>query len=311
MRSSDNVLALSDSAQLRREIAEFVRCASTEITTHDERVIADLGKVLSPGTTVYVAHTPKASLDDVVRVSQKVQSVGLRASPHIVARRIPDEIALRAALGDLRRAGVEQVLLVAGDRQTPVGPYENTLQVIEPGLLTEAAIRHVGVAGHPEGLKGVEPERLWEVLRRKQEFGRRSATSMHVVTQFGFDPRGICAWVQSLATHEIALPVHVGIAGPTSLAKLMRFAVACGVGASLRMAANNMKSVARVAGMALTPEEMLPVLVQCQEAWSLAQIVQPHFFSFGGALQTSAWIRAVGAGDFHLTSEGKIELHDR
>jgi methylenetetrahydrofolate reductase (NADPH) len=258
---------------------------------------------------VYVAHTPKASLDDVVRVSQKLQSVGLRASPHIVAHRIPDERALRVALEDLRGVGIEQVLLIAGDRETPVGPYQDTLEVIDSGLLAGVGIRYLAVAGHPEGINGVDSERLWDALRRKQEFGRRrSGISVHIATQFGFDPLGICAWVRSLATRGIALPLHVGVAGPTSLMKLMRFVVACGVGASLRMATKDMKTVTRVARAAMTPEEMIPALIQCQAEWGLSQIMQPHFFSFGGVLQTSDWIRAVGAGNFRLASDGKIEV---
>jgi methylenetetrahydrofolate reductase (NADPH) len=306
MRGSDTVLALSDSVDPRWGIVELMRRASTEITTHDEHVVCDLGRALPPGTTVYVAHTPKASLDDVVRVSQKVQSVGLRASPHIVARRIPDESVLRAVLRNLRSAGIEQVLLIAGDRETPVGRYKESSDVMDSGALSDAGILHLGVAGHPEGIKGVEPKQLWDALLRKQEFGQRTGISVHITTQFGFDPEGICTWVQSLATHGITLPVHVGVAGPTSLVKLMRFAATCGVGASLRMAAKNMKSVTRVARTALTPEEMISALVQCQAEGGLAQIVQPHFFSFGGALRTSEWIRAVSAGDFTITPDGKI-----
>ncbi len=293
----------------RSGIAEFVRRASTEITTHDEHVVPDLGRSLPQGTTVYIAHTPKASLNDVMRVSQRVQSVGLRASPHIVARRIPDESALRAALRDLRRVGIEQVLLIAGDREAPVGPYQDALAVIDSDVLADAGIRNVAVAGHPEGIKGVEPGRLWEALRRKQEFGSRSGISVHIATQFGFDPQGICAWVRSLGLHGITLPVHVGVAGPTSLGKLMRFAVACGVGASLRMAKKDIKAVTRVASAAMTPEEMIPALLQCQAECGHSQIVQPHFFSFGGALQTASWICAVGAGDFRIAPDEKIEVH--
>jgi hypothetical protein len=85
-------------------VVEFVRRASTEISTHDEDLLPDLTNRLPAGMTVYVAHTPKATLNDVVRVAVKAQSLGFRSSPHIVARRLSDEQALKAALSQLHEA---------------------------------------------------------------------------------------------------------------------------------------------------------------------------------------------------------------
>src|SRR5215472_4199668 len=102
-------------ADLKRRVIEFTRGASTEISTMDEELLTTLATKIPAGTSVFVAHTPKASLDDVVRVALKVQALGFRASPHIVARRMESENALRAGLRELVDGGVEQVLLVAGD----------------------------------------------------------------------------------------------------------------------------------------------------------------------------------------------------
>jgi methylenetetrahydrofolate reductase (NADPH) len=248
-------------------------------------------------------------LDDVVRVASKVQWAGLQASPHIVARRTLSEQALRDALAKLKSSGIEQVLLVAGDCEVPMGPFQHTLDVLDSGVLTEAGIRRLGVAGHPEGIKGVEPERLFEALLRKQAFGASTGISVHIATQFGFDPAGICEWARALASRGINLPVHVGLAGPTSATKLLRFAMACGVGASLQAVSKNMKAVSNVARMATTPEEMIPALLLCRERVVRGQLQQPHFFTFGGALASAQWIRAVGNGSFDIRSDGKLELH--
>ena len=109
------------SADLKNRIVQFARDSSTEISPHDEGILPELASTLPSRTTVYVAHTPKATLSDVVRTAVKTAAVGLRASPHIVARRIESQQALRAGLRELRAAGVEQVLLVAGDRSPPAG----------------------------------------------------------------------------------------------------------------------------------------------------------------------------------------------
>jgi len=80
--------SMSDLAELKRRVVEFARGASTEISTMDEELLTTLATKIPAGTSVFIAHTPKASLDDVVRVALKVQALGFRASPHIVARRI-------------------------------------------------------------------------------------------------------------------------------------------------------------------------------------------------------------------------------
>ena len=90
-------------AAFKPRIVEFARSASTEISTHDEELLPALVNKLPAGTTVYVAHTPKATLDDVVRVAAKAQSLGFRASPHIVARRLESERALRRRSASSRK----------------------------------------------------------------------------------------------------------------------------------------------------------------------------------------------------------------
>jgi methylenetetrahydrofolate reductase (NADPH) len=295
---------------MKPRIIDFVRRASTEMTTHDEKVLPQVADTLPPGSTVYVAHTPRAHFDDVIRVSLQVQALGLRASPHLVARRLPSEQAVREGLSKLRDAGVEQALLVAGDRDEPVGAYTNTLDVIASDVLVDSGLRRLGVAGHPEGHPRAGNEQLWHALHVKQEFGARSGIAVHVATQFGFDPRGICDWAAQFDVHGISLPVHAGIAGPTSLTKLLRFAMQCGVGASLQSAAKNMKAVTNVARQTTAPEDMVPALVELGAGSEFARIVQPHFFTFGGAVATAKWIRSVTEGAFNVRPDGSIAFQN-
>lgn len=306
----ESARVLTDLTDLRLRIVDFVRHASTEITPHDEKRVGDIARNLPPGTTVYVAHTPKATLEEVIRVAIKVRAAGLRASPHLVARRIPSEQALIHALAQLRSAGVDQALLVAGDCQSAFGPFKHTLDLIDSGILNGAGLTRIGVAGHPEGIQAVAPERLIRALQLKQMFGESSGLRIHIVTQFGFNPQAMGEWASTLAPQGIRLPVHVGLAGPTSLTRLLKFAMACGVSASLDAASKNIKAVTNVARMAMTPEEMIPALVQLTATMAAGTIEQPHFFTFGGALATADWLRSVTAGRFDIRSDGKLELHE-
>ena len=156
---------------------------------------------------------------------------------------------------------MEQVLLVAGDREQPL-KYTSTLEVIDTGALEAAGIKYAGVAGHPEGHRHVGPTVLLAALKHKQAWAERTGVKVHIATQFGFNPEGACQWAQHLVEQGITLPVHIGIAGPTPLQKLIKFAMACGVGASLGSLMKNMSAMTNLARMKTGPDEMLVGVVR-------------------------------------------------
>jgi methylenetetrahydrofolate reductase (NADPH) len=290
---------------MNTNVVDFVRGASTEISTHDEHLLPTLTGQLPSGMVMYVAHTPRASLEDVVRVAVKAQSVGFRASPHIVARRLPSEQALKEALRQLSDAGVEQALLVAGDLDRPLGKFTSTLEVMDTGLLETSGIKRIGVAGHPEGHKSIGAAAMLAALRYKQAFGARTGIKVHIVTQFGFNPEAVCAWDRRMTEQGIALPVHVGIAGPTPPHKLIKFALQCGVGASLHSLAKNRGAMANLARLATTADEMLLGLIRGRAEYTGSRLVQPHFYAFGGTMATATWLRAVADGSFTVHADGR------
>ena len=305
----NSALATARVPELRQRVVEFVSAASTEIAPHDESLVPTLAVVLPVGAVVYVAHTPKSTLNDVVRVSIDLQRRGLTASPHIVARRFDSEKMLGEVFGRLRAAGINRILVIAGDRETPTGPFASALDIIDSGALTEAGFLSVGFAGHPEGHPVADHVALREALRRKQEFAVRSGMAVHLVTQFGFDAHTIVSWAQALRASGILLPVHVGLAGPTSPAKLLRFAIQCGVRTSLQAALKNPGSMGSLVGMKAAPGEMIPALVRLGAGEEWSQIVRPHFFTFGGALTGAQWIRMVAAGEFEMLRDGSLQIH--
>ncbi|MFO7278109.1 MAG: methylenetetrahydrofolate reductase [Pseudomonadota bacterium] len=289
-----------DGAELKRRIVEVMRGASTEVTTHDDGILPEIVRELPPDCTVYVAHTPKATLDDVIRVAARIQSMGVRACPHIVARRIESEQALRNALRAARDAGIETILALAGDRDPPAGPFRSSLEVLATGATVDAGIKSIGVAGHPEGHKQVETPVLWEALREKQAFAERTGTQVRIVTQFAFEPEVFLNWEAELRSNGINLPVYFGLAGPTPLTKLIKYAMACGVGASLNALMKNTSLLGHVTGTAATPDEMLTGIVRGMIQRDTKLLVKPHFFALGGAVATARWMRAVAAGEFDL-----------
>jgi methylenetetrahydrofolate reductase (NADPH) len=255
-----------------------------------------------------VAHTRAASLGDVVRTALAVRRAGFPATPHIVARRIANALTLRKALAELRAGGLDQVLLIAGDSSEPVGEFSSTLDILDSGALEQADIRRIGVAGHPEGHKGIGSILLWEALQAKQAYADRTGATMHIVTQFGFNASAVLDWEYQLQRHQIRLPVHVGIAGPAPLPKLIQYAMQCGIGASLRTVMRNLSAAGNVAELAITAEQHLVRLLATARA---SQIVAPHFFALGGCIETARWIGQVAAGAFDLDPRsGKLSVRN-
>jgi methylenetetrahydrofolate reductase (NADPH) len=287
---------------LKERIRHFVRGASTEITPSDEKHLPKLVALLPPGTAVYVAQPPNATLDHVVQTALAVQQAGFTATPHIVARRVNYPHTLRIALARLRAGGVEQILLIAGDAQWASGEFNSTLDILASGMLDHWGLSRIGVAGHPEGHKTVGGSLLWEALKAKQAFAERTGIKLHIVTQFGFNADAIAEWERELVRHEIGLPVHVGIAGPTPLSKLIQFAMLCGIGASLRTVMRNLSAVGSFTELATTPDQHLVRLMQLP---ATTRVVAPHFFSFGGALHTARWIKQVAAGEFEIDATAR------
>jgi methylenetetrahydrofolate reductase (NADPH) len=288
---------VSSSGNLNQRIADFVRPASMEITPADEKRLPELAAVLPKATAIYIAHPPNTILSNVVKTALAVQRAGFTAVPHVVARRINYPQTLRTTLAELRAGGVGQLLLVAGDGPRVAGEFANTLDVLHSGILEGSGILRVDVAGYPEGQKSVGATLLWDALKAKHAYAARTGIKMHIVTQFGFNGKGVAAWENELAHRNIVLPVHVGIAGPAPLSKLIRFAMLCGIGASLRTVMHNLSAAASITELAISPDKHVMHLVDLP---ATTQVVAPHFFAFGGALQTARWIQRVGMGKFNL-----------
>lgn len=296
--------ASADPQLLRQRIVDFVRDASMEISPLDEKVLPELATLLAPGSEVYVAHTPKTSLPELARIACKVQALGFQACMHVVARRIPSEAELREALKALRAAGCDRVLNVAGDLTPPAGPYRSTLDVIDAGVLTDAGFAIAGFAGHPEGNPNIDTGELWKALEAKQNFADRSGIKVRLVTQFGFHPQAVIDWNRQIRARGIRLPVHAGFAGPTPMDKLIKYAMLCGISASLKAAVTNPGLIASLAKAAQAVDQVLTAIVRDWPEADRALLVKPHFFAFGGSVATARWMRTVREGAFSMAADG-------
>jgi methylenetetrahydrofolate reductase (NADPH) len=286
----------------KRVVQDFVKGYSIETTVREGQRVERFADIVPAETRVYIAHVPGTDPGDTVTLASKLRSEGLEPVPHIVGRRTESLTALDGFLGRLAGAGVKQVLVVAGDVSTPVGELTSGLEILESGLIEKHGFRRVGVAGHPEGHRDVADPVLADALRRKNEYARRTGASVYIVTQFTFSADPIVAWAADKRDEIGQLPVVVGLPGLATTKTLLKYAMDCGVGASLQAFTKRAASLTKLLTVS-TPDDIVVGLARHRTETPQARLVGVHFFPFGGLKRTAEWANRIAAGDFELTED--------
>ena len=291
----DPLRPVADDAARRHREAELAAASSIEISPRDDFAGERLLELLDPGRTVFVNHPASVTHHDIVAACARLRRAGFNPVPHIAVRRLAsftqanDFLQRAAAEADVRRA-----LIIGGDPDHPVGPFPDAYDLLASGLVGHHGLREVAFAGYPEGHPRIASRSLNEALHAKLTLARRQDLEVSVVTQFGFEASSIHRWIAALRDRDIVCPVRVGIAGPATVATLAKFAVRCGIGASLRRLARGHTAFARILAEA-GPDPLIGGLVAEEDPrWPIGGL---HIFSFGGVRRTAEWIRAARGAD--------------
>jgi len=168
------------------------------------------------------------------------------------------------------------------------GAFPDALAVIQKGRLRELGFEAIAIGGYPEGHPRIAQAVLEAALDKKIAAARAAGLSVSIVSQFSFSAERILAWLRQLRACGISVPVKVGLAGPASLTALLRYAKRCGVSASLR--GLMLGAATGLIGHA-GPD---PIIAALAAAGDLA--IAPHYFSFGGAVETARYACEAAAG---------------
>ena len=134
---------------------------------------------------------------------------------------------------------------------------------------------------------------VMEAARWKSAFMERTDARMAMATQFCFEAKPVIAWVDRLKAEGIKLPIHIGIAGPAKLQTLIKFAIACGVGASLRVLQKRAMDVTKLL-LPYEPTDVVSALAAHKAANLNFGIESVHFFPLGGIKTNAAWATEHG-----------------
>jgi methylenetetrahydrofolate reductase (NADPH) len=141
-------------------------------------------------------------------------------------------------------------------------------------------------AVYPESHPRIDERTLDAKLDAKLALASRNGLAASLVTQFGFAAAPIAARIAALRRRGVACPIEIGIAGPGSIATLAKFAIRCGVGASVHALARGQTAFARILTRT-TPDTLIRDLVTAERPD--APIDGLHIFTFAGLRLTSQW----------------------
>jgi methylenetetrahydrofolate reductase (NADPH) len=116
---------------------------------------------------------------------------------------------------------------------------------------------------------------------------------MALATQFAFDTKPIIDWANGVKAAGVDLPIHIGIAGPAKLQTLIKFAIACGVGPSLKVLQKRAMDVSKLL-LPYEPNDVISELAAHKAANPDFNITNVHFFPLGGIKTNANWAIANG-----------------
>ena len=275
-------------------LAAFLQGASIEVMPRTAEKVEDFRDLLPEGTRVYVAHIDGTEIGDMVATAARLRAEGMEPMPHFPARLIADRATLDDWVARYRgEADVRQGLILAGGVHDPVGDFTDSMQLLGSGAFD--GFERLHVAGHPEGNRDIDLDgsmkNVSDALEWKQKFSERTDAKMALATQFCFEAEPVIEWADAIRAAGVDLPVHIGVAGPAKLQTLIKFAIACGVGPSLRVLQKRATDVTKLL-LPYEPTEFVAALARHKAATPNFNIVGAHIFPLGGIKTSAAWLAA-------------------
>ena len=294
-----SLLNLFGSKHINKEVSNhlklFLNNFSIEVMPRTAAKIESFNDILPKNTRIYIAHIEGVPIQEMISTAKRIQSEGFAVIPHFPARIIENKVTLEDWIKAYQdEANIDQALILAGGVDKPHGIFENSMQLVETELFSKYNFKNLYFAGHPEGNKDIDPDgtekNVNDALIWKQKLNERTDINLALTTQFCFDSKPVIKWANELNKNGINIPIHIGVAGPAKLQTLIKFSIACGVGASLKVLHKRAKDIKKLL-LPFEPNDFLETLALHKENNPDFNITNIHFFPLGGIKTTSNWIK--------------------
>jgi len=190
----------------------------------EERVLAAVPR----DVTITVTASPRRGIDATISLAERLGGHGYQVVPHISARLIRDDAHLREVLERVVAIGRREIFVIAGDAKEPAGQFPDSVSLLTALMAESHGLREIGITGYPERHSFIDDDLTIQAMWDK----RRIAT--YIVSNLCFDPRVVKKWVARVRRRGVQLPIHIGLAGVSDPAKLLRISTRIGVVDSAR-----------------------------------------------------------------------------
>jgi methylenetetrahydrofolate reductase (NADPH) len=270
---------------LRRLVGSLVAGANLEVIPLKGSEAGVAG--VPATTTVTITCSPKFGLQrSLDHVAAAVRG-GHRVVPHLAARMVTSEDELRGFVTALSNLGVQDLYVIAGDGDTPLGEHADAESILLALRRMGVSFQRIGVACYPEGHPKIGDGELMSALVRKQRYAD------YMISQLCFDPVQLSGWLGAARRAGVTLPLRVGLAAPMKVARLVELSMKIGVGQSLRYLTKQKGLVGNLLlGRNYAPEQLLLDLGADLASAEMA-IEGVHVFSFNQIEACLTWQRDV------------------
>ncbi len=271
----------------------FLKDFSIEVMPRTAAKIESFKELLPQNTRIYIAHIEGTPIHEMVDTAKRLSQEGYNVMPHFPARIIENKKVLIDWINRYKNeAGVKDALLLAGGVNHPYGDFHSSMDLLDSGEFDKAGFTNLHVAGHPEGNMDIDQDgstkNIDSAISWKQEFSKRTDAKMAMATQFCFESGPVIEWADRMASIGVDIPIHIGVAGPAKLQTMIKFSMACGVGASLRVLKRRAKDVTKLL-LPFKPDQFLTELAEHKSLNPDFLITNVHFFPLGGIKTNANW----------------------
>jgi methylenetetrahydrofolate reductase (NADPH) len=228
-----------------------------------------------------VTCSPKRGPDQAVAFAGRLHDLGHSVTVHIAARMVRDRAHLDVLLAAMTDAGADDLFLVGGDADRPLGVYSSAVELLPVVAEHPQRPQTIGIAGYPEGHPLISDETLDEGLLEK------SRRADYVTTQMCFDPEALRSWVVRQRRRGMTLPILIGMPGKVARRKLLEMSVRIGVGPSLSFA-RKQRGLRNLFSRRSTLDRLYDGLSPTLDDPEL-NVVGFHYFTFNQLVDTWEW----------------------
>jgi methylenetetrahydrofolate reductase (NADPH) len=241
----------------------------------EEQVLAQVPREVIVTVTV----SPTKGLEPTLALAGALARHGYAVVPHLSARLVADTGEVAEIAERLRGDGVRNVFVVAGDAEVPRGSFQGAIDLLDALERLGRPFAEIGITGYPETHPLIDDATTIAAMFEKA----RHAT--YIVSQVCFDPAVTAQWIDAVWARGTRLPIHVGIPGAVSRAKLLRVSTRIGIGDSMRFLRKNGSFAGRFF-RGFDPDRLIDGL---GEVLAGEKVGGFHVFTFNDLEDTEAW----------------------